>query len=121
MQETQVQSLSQEDPLEEGMTILSPGFLLGESPWTEEPGGLQSTESDTTEATEQRRRVKRKEQDLITNTSQGKGHCGLRFPAMKPDGTGMGRKCSGPLASLHLGCPRVPQVGSLRRQLGVWG
>ena len=34
---TRVQSLGQEDPLEAGTA-----FLLGESPWTEEPGGLQS-------------------------------------------------------------------------------
>ena len=30
-----------EDPLEEGMQP-TPEFVLGESPWTEEPGGLQS-------------------------------------------------------------------------------
>ena len=120
MQETQVQSLSQEDPLEEGKTTLS-RILAWRIPM--DRGAWWVTvhkESDTTEATAQRRRV-RKEQDLITNTSQGKGPCGLRSPAVKPDRTGMGRKCSGPLASLHLGCPRVPQVGSLHRQLGVWG
>ena len=33
-----------EDPLEEGMTTQS-SILPGESPWTEEPGGLQSTGS----------------------------------------------------------------------------
>ena len=37
MQETWVQSLGQEDPLEEGM---DPVFLPGESPWTKEPGEL---------------------------------------------------------------------------------
>ena len=36
-QETQVQSLGPEDPLEEGKVILA-----WETPWTEEPGGLQS-------------------------------------------------------------------------------
>ena len=41
MQETWVQSLGQEDPLEEGMAT-TPVFLPGESPWTEEPGKLQS-------------------------------------------------------------------------------
>ena len=30
-----------EDPLEESVAT-SPAFLPGESPWTEEPGGLQS-------------------------------------------------------------------------------
>ena len=41
MQELQVQSLSQEDSLEEGMATHS-GVLIWEIPWTEEPGGLQS-------------------------------------------------------------------------------
>ena len=41
MQETQVQALGQKDPLEEGMATHS-SILTGESPWTEEPGGLQS-------------------------------------------------------------------------------
>ena len=41
MQETWVRSLGWEDPLEEGWQSM-PVFLPGESPWTEEPGGLQS-------------------------------------------------------------------------------
>ena len=41
MQETQVQSLSQEDPLEEGKATLS-SILAWRIPWTEESGGLQS-------------------------------------------------------------------------------
>ena len=44
MQKTQVQSLGWEDPLEEGMATHS-SFLACEIPWTEEPGGLQSTGS----------------------------------------------------------------------------
>ena len=40
-QETQVQSLDGEDPLEEGMATHS-SILAWEIPWTEEPGGLQS-------------------------------------------------------------------------------
>ena len=39
-----VLSLGQEDSLEEGMEPTSV-FLPGESPWTEEPGGLQSMRS----------------------------------------------------------------------------
>ena len=39
MQETWVQSLSWEDPLEEGMATHS-GILAWRIPWTEEPGGL---------------------------------------------------------------------------------
>ena len=40
MQETTVQSLGQEDPLEKGMATHS-SVLAWEIPWTEEPGGLQ--------------------------------------------------------------------------------
>jgi len=40
-QETQVQSLGQEDPLEKGMTTYS-SILAWKIPWREEPGGLQS-------------------------------------------------------------------------------
>ena len=42
MQETRVRSLGQEDPLEKRMATYS-GILAWEIPWTEEPGGLQST------------------------------------------------------------------------------
>ena len=42
MQETWVQSLGQEDPLEEKMTPTS-SILAWEIPGTEEPGKLQST------------------------------------------------------------------------------
>ena len=41
VQETWVQSLGWEDPLEEDMQP-TPVFLLGEYPWAEEPGRLQS-------------------------------------------------------------------------------
>ena len=41
MQETRVQSLDQEDPLEEGMTIHS-SILAWRIPGSEEPGRLQS-------------------------------------------------------------------------------
>ena len=43
MQETRIRSLGQEDPLEKGMAIhfSVPAWRI---PWTEEPGGLQSTE-----------------------------------------------------------------------------
>ena len=40
MQETWVQSLGQEDPLEKRMAIHP--TLAWSSPWTEEPGGLPS-------------------------------------------------------------------------------
>ena len=50
LQETQVQSLGREDPLEKEMAT-RPSILAWRIPWTEEPGELQSTgsqESDTT-------------------------------------------------------------------------
>ena len=49
VQETWVPSLGWEDPVEKGW-LLTPVFWPGESPWTEEPGGLQfmgSAESQT--------------------------------------------------------------------------
>ena len=52
-QEMQVQSLGQEDSLEEGMTTHS-SILTWRIPWTEETGGLQfigSKELDATEMT----------------------------------------------------------------------
>ena len=44
MQETGVQSLGQEDPLEREMATHS-SILAWEVPWTEKPGGLQSKQS----------------------------------------------------------------------------
>ena len=44
MGETQVQSLGQEDSLEKGMATHS-SIVTWRIPWTEEPGGLQSTGS----------------------------------------------------------------------------
>ena len=41
-QETPVRSLGQKDPLEKEMTVHS-SILAWEIPWTEGPGGLQST------------------------------------------------------------------------------
>ena len=55
MQETQIRSLGQEEPLEKGMAPHS-SILAWEIPWTEEPGGLQSTWSQ------------RVGHDLMTNT-----------------------------------------------------
>ena len=43
MEETQVQSLGQEDPLEKGMTTHS-SIVAWRIPWTEEPDRLQSRE-----------------------------------------------------------------------------
>ena len=51
MQETQVQSLDREDPLEKEMETHSSIFTW-ENPRTEEPGGLQSMESQRMNMTE---------------------------------------------------------------------
>ena len=51
MQETQVQSLGGEDALEKGMATHS-SSLPWRIPWTEEPGGLQSTGSQESDMTE---------------------------------------------------------------------
>ena len=55
MQETQVQSLGQEDPLEKGMATHS-SILAWKFPQTEKPGGLQFVGSQ------------RVRHDLVTNT-----------------------------------------------------
>ena len=46
--QTWVQSLGQEDPLKKGTAIYS-SILAWRIPWTEEPGGLQSTASQRAE------------------------------------------------------------------------
>ena len=55
MQETQVQFLGQEDPLEKGVATQS-SILAWNIPWEEEPGGLQSIG------------LKKVAQDWVTNT-----------------------------------------------------
>ena len=50
MQETWVRSLAQEDPLEKEMATHS-SILAWKIPWTEEPGGLQSMESQELDMT----------------------------------------------------------------------
>ena len=50
-QETWVPSLGREDPLEEEMATHS-SILAWRSPWTEEPGGLQSICSNTDATTD---------------------------------------------------------------------
>ena len=44
MQETQVRSMGREDPLEKGMATHF-NIFAWRIPWSEEPGGLQSMES----------------------------------------------------------------------------
>ena len=49
-EETRVQSLGWEDPLEKGMATYS-SILAWKIPWTEEPGGLQFMRSQRVERT----------------------------------------------------------------------
>ena len=62
MQETQVQSLDWEDPLEKEIATNS-SILAWEIPWTEEPGGLQFLGSQRDRydlGTKQQQTIKRK-------------------------------------------------------------
>ena len=52
MQKTQIQCLGQEDTLEKGMVTHS-SILAWRIPGTEEPGGLQSMESQKADTTEE--------------------------------------------------------------------
>ena len=52
MQETQVQFLGQEDPLEKGMATY-PSIFAWEIPWIEEPGGLHAWGYKELDMTEQ--------------------------------------------------------------------
>ena len=70
MQEIQVPSLGQEDPLESEMATHS-SILAWEIPWTEEPGRLQSMGSQT-DTTEQLTRKMIKATCVIVGTSTEK-------------------------------------------------
>ena len=52
VQETQLQSLGQEDPLENGMATYS-NILAWRIPWTEEPGGFHSMRHKESDMTKQ--------------------------------------------------------------------
>ena len=52
MQDTWLQSLGGENSLEKGMATHS-SILAWKIPWTEDPGGLQSTESQESDMAEQ--------------------------------------------------------------------
>ena len=49
MQDTWIQSLGQEDPLKKDMAT-HPSIFAWRIPWTEEPGGLQSTGSQKSQS-----------------------------------------------------------------------
>ena len=70
MQETQAQSLGQEDPLEEEIATHS-SILARRILWTEEPGGLQSKgqQSDTTK--DRSKKEKKKERERAEENAQG--------------------------------------------------
>ena len=62
MWDTWVQSLSLEDPLEEGMATHSTN-LAWRIPWTEGPGGLQSMGSQESDMTERLKRERERERE----------------------------------------------------------
>ena len=66
MQEMWVQSLGWEDPLEEEMATHS-CILAWETPWREEPGGLQTMGSQRVGHD-----LATKQQQIISNTKMGK-------------------------------------------------
>ena len=78
MQETWVQSLGQEDPLEEEMVTQS-SILAWRIPWTEEPGGLQSTGSQRI-----RHDVAIKQQHYDQNPHFWKVNFGIQFRTLFP-------------------------------------
>jgi len=75
MQETLVQSLGQEDPLEKGMVNHS-SILAWRIPWTEEPGRLQFMGSQVS-------------RDLVTKPPRGReggACCRFASPPQRPAG-----------------------------------
>ena len=68
MQETQVQSLAWEDPLEKGMATHS-SILAWEIPWIEEPVGSQRVGHDLVTKQQQRFKISWKEIDNHVNVS----------------------------------------------------
>ena len=79
MQEIQVRYLSQEDPLEKEMATQF-STLAWEIPWTEEPGGLQSTgsqESDSTSRLNLLELSKRRLSQLVGGTASHHHPSGL--------------------------------------------
>ena len=95
----QVQSLSQEDPLEEGMATHS-SILGWRIPGTEEPGGLQSTVLDMTEHTRSGREVQTGVHEGIAAHRDQEGH-----PAARTDWQG---------SPLQGGAPPTPRPGAGR-------
>ena len=85
MQEAQVQSLGQDNPLEKEVATHS-SILAWEIPWTEEPGRLQSTglqkESDTILATKQQQQQAILERNISSQTILEKGPSQIIEPAL---------------------------------------
>ena len=72
MQETWVQSLGQDDPLEVSMATYN-SILALEIPWTEEPGGLQSLG------------LKSVGHDLMTEQQRSRPHWALQLVKLPPE------------------------------------
>ena len=69
MMKTQALSLGWKDPLEEGMATHS-GILAWRSPWTEEPGGLQSLGLKESDTTDNRRLGRFRVSAVVTNAAE---------------------------------------------------
>ena len=90
MQETQeswVQSLGQEDPLEKGMVTHS-SILSWRIQWREEPGGLQSMGSQESDMTEHVHRARNRSvqfsRSVVSNSLQSHGLQRTRLPCPSP-------------------------------------
>ena len=99
MQETWVQSLGQEDPLERGMATHC-SILAWRIPWTEEPGGLQCIWSQ---------RVRHDRSDTGNKGEAQRSH--WRFAGINPAERGGGGRGSLPSCRPHPLTPR--QLGGL--------
>ena len=105
VQQTQVQSLCQEDPLEEEMTTHS-SILAWRIPWTEEPGGLQSVGSRRIKyilVMEHTERERKREKRITTEMS-----CRHELPPRSQAQEGLFCQCSQATGSDGLLSLRVP-------------
>ena len=91
MQETQIQPLGREDPLEEEMTTHS-SIPVWEMPGTEEPGGLQSMGSRKSHTQTHTHRHTDTHRHIHTHT-----HTHTHTQAQLGDGASVGLVAPGPL------------------------
>ena len=83
MEETWVQSLGGEDPLEKGMATHS-SILAWRIPWTEEPGGLQSTGSQSWTQLTDFHTFRKTNKDLLYNTENSTQNSVMTYKGKEP-------------------------------------